>query len=57
MPSILTNEKLFPETMSQREFDFGLFTNLSKIIVASDFSPSSFKTKRDILPLVIKYVS
>ena len=34
-----------------------LFTNLPRIIVARDFSPSSFKLKRGILPLFTKYVS
>ena len=37
----MTNEKRFPKTISQWEFDYGLFTNLSRIIVACDFSPSS----------------
>ena len=32
--------------MSQLEFDYGLFTNLPRIIVARDFSPSSLKLKR-----------
>ena len=32
--------------MSQWEFDYGLLTNLPGIIVACDFSPSSFKLKR-----------
>ena len=38
----LTNEKNFPRIISQWEFDYGLFTNLPKIIVACDFSLSSF---------------
>ena len=42
---ILTNEKHSPKAISQWEFDYGLFTNLPKIIVASDFSSSSFKLK------------
>ena len=33
------------------EFDYGLFTNSPRIIVACDFSPSSFRLKRGILPL------
>ena len=37
--------------------DYGLFTNLPRIIVAYDVSPSSFKLKRGILPLLTKYVS
>ena len=48
---ILTNEKHFPKTISQWEFDFGLFTNLPRIMVARDFFSSSFKLKRGILPL------
>ena len=39
----MTNEKHFSKTISQWEFDYGLFTNLPRIIVARDFSPSSFK--------------
>ena len=54
---ILTNEKYFPKTISQWEVDCGLFTNLTRIIVTRDFSPSSFKLKRGILPLLTKYVS
>ena len=54
---ILTNEKHFSKTISQREFDYGLFTNVPRIIVPQDFSPSSFKLKRGILPLLTKYVS
>ena len=34
-----------------------LLTNLPRIIVACDFSPSSFKLKRGIVPLLKKYVS
>ena len=47
---ILTNERHFPKTISQYEFDYGLFTNLPRIIVACNFSPSSFKLKKGILP-------
>ena len=36
---------------------YGLFTNLPKIIVARDFSKSSFKLKRGILPPLTKQVS
>ena len=32
--------------MNQWEFDYGLFTNLPRIIVARDFSPSTFQLKR-----------
>ena len=35
---------------------FRLFTSLRRIIVARDFSPSSFKLKRGILPFLTKYV-
>ena len=47
--SILTNEKHFPKTANQEEFNYGLFTKLPRIIVSRDFSPSSFKLKRRIL--------
>ena len=53
---ILTNEKHFPQTINQWEFDYVLFTNLPRIIVAHDFSPSLFQLKRGILPLLTKYV-
>ena len=49
--------KTFSKRVSQWEFDYGLFTNLPRIIVARDFSPSSFKLKKGILPLLTKYVS
>ena len=45
----MTNEKHFPKNLSQWEFDLGLFANLWRIIVAPDFSLSSFKVKRGIL--------
>ena len=48
----MTNEKHFPKTMSQWEFDYGLFTNLPKIVKFTDFSPSSLKLKRGIIPLL-----
>ena len=35
----MTNENHFPKTISQWEFDYGLFTNLPRIIVTCDFSP------------------
>ena len=47
--SILTNEKHFPKIISQWELNYGLFTNLPRIIVACDFSTSSFKLERGIL--------
>ena len=54
---ILTNEKHFPKTINQGEFDYGLFTNLPIIIFACNFSPSSFKVKIGILLLLTKKVS
>ena len=54
---ILTNEKHFPKTINQWEVDYGSFTNLLRIIVNCDFSPSSFKLKRGILPLLRKHAS
>ena len=53
---ILINEKHFPKTINQWGFDYSLFTNLPRIIVAQDFSPSSFKLKRGIRPLLTEYV-
>ena len=47
----------FPKNICQSDFDFGFFTNLPRIIVARDFSPSSFKLKKGILPFLTKYVS
>ena len=38
MVLISTNEKHFPKTISQWECDYGLFTNLPRIIVPCDFS-------------------
>ena len=54
---ILTNEKPFPKTISQSEFDYDLFTNSLRIVLVCDFSPSSFKLKRGTLLLMTKYVS
>ena len=54
---ILTNEKHFPKTINQWEFDYGLFTNLPRIAKFTDFFPISFKLKRGILPLLTKLVS
>ena len=51
------NEKHFPKTISQWEFDYGLFTNLPRIVKFIDFCPNSFKLKRGILSLLAKYVS
>ena len=44
--------KKFPKTTSQREFDYDFFTNLLRITVASNFSPSSFKLERGIWPVL-----
>ena len=44
-------KKHFPKT---KEFDYGMFTKLPRIIVTRDFSPNSFKVKRGILPLLQK---
>ena len=51
------NEKHFPKTISQWEFDYGLLKSLLRIIVTCDFSQSYFKLRRGILPLLTKYVS
>ena len=53
----MTNEKHFPKTISQLQFDYGLFTNLLRTVKFTNFPPSSFKLKRPILPLLTKYVS
>ena len=53
----MTNEKHFLKTIRQWELDYGLFTNLPRIVKFTNFSPSSFKLKRGILPLLTKYVS
>ena len=42
--------------ISQSEFDYGLSTNLPRIIDACNFSPSLFKLRRGILSLLTKYV-
>ena len=42
---ILSNEKHFSKSISQWEFDYGLFTNLPRNIVACDFSRSSYKLR------------
>ena len=46
--------KKFSENYKPIEFDYGLFTNLQRIIVAWDFSPGLFKLKRGILLLLTK---
>ena len=47
---ILTSEKHFPKSKSQKEFDYGLLTKLPRVILADDFSLNSFKLKSGILP-------
>ena len=42
----MTNEKKFPKTINQWEFDYGFFTDFPRIIVTWDFSHSSFKSRR-----------
>ena len=49
--------KIFSKTYEPIEFDYGLFTKLPRIVKFPDFSPSSFKLKKCILPPGIKYVS
>ena len=52
------SQKHIPKIISQRKFDYGLFTNWLRLIIPHDFSPSSFKLKRGgILPLLSKCVS
>ena len=53
----MANKKHFPKIISNWEFDCGLFTNLPRIIVYSNFSPISFKLKRGTLPLLTKQAS
>ena len=50
-------ESIFQKLWAKESLIMALFTNLPRIIVARDFSPSSFKLKRGILPLFTKYVS
>ena len=57
---IKRRSKVQEKNMSfERAFNFDqcLFTNLPRIVKFTDFSPSSFKLKRGILPLLTKYVS
>ena len=49
--------KTFSENYKPMRVDYGLFTNLLIINLARNFSQSSFKLKRGILPLLTKYVS
>ena len=46
--------KTFFENYKPIKFDYGLFTNLPRIV---NFSPISFKLKRGILPFLRKYIS
>ena len=46
---MLINDKYFPKTMSQGQFESGLFTKLPRIVIVCDISPSSFKLKRGML--------
>ena len=50
----LTNEKHFLKIIRQWEFVCSLFIKLLKIVVACDFTLSSFKLKRGILPPLAK---
>ena len=46
----MTNEKHFPKTISQWEFDYGLFTNLPRIIVAFIQTQRRYPTSLDTYP-------
>lgn len=52
--NILTNKNHFPKTISQYQFDNGLFEKLLRINFANDFPTSSFKLKRGVLPPLAK---
>ena len=54
MLCILTNDKHSPKIKSQLEFDHGLFTKLPRLIVTLNYSASSFKVKRGIVPPLSK---
>ena len=52
------NEKHFPKTISQYEFDYGLFTNLPRIIYPSRLFSEFIQTQKKYpYPLLTKYVS
>ena len=51
---ILTNENIFRKLQANESLIMACLQNLPKIIVACDFSPSSLKLKRGILPLLTK---
>ena len=44
----------FDQWKKIKKFDYGLFTNLPRMIVTCDFSPSPFKLERGILPILTK---
>ena len=46
---MLINDKYFPKTMSQGQFESELFTKLPRIVIVCDISLSSFKLKRGML--------
>lgn len=53
----MTNEKHLPKTISQWEFNYGLFTNLTRTVVGSNFSLSSFKLREGIQPALTKFLN
>ena len=54
---ILTIEKHFPKLTKRKEFGYCLFTKLQTIIIAHEFSPSSFKLKKRTLPSLTKEIN
>ena len=44
------------QTFFEKVFNYGQFRKLPRMTVVCDFAPSSFKLKRGILPLLIKWV-
>ena len=50
-------KSIFQKTKRKSDFDYGLLTNLPRMVKFTDFFPSSFKLKRGILLLLTKYVS
>ena len=50
-------KNIFQKLQANESLIMALFTNLPRIVKFTDFSPSSFKLKRGILPLLTKYVS
>ena len=47
MWTFLNFDQFWPTTISHWEFDYGLFTNLPRIIAACEHAPSSFKRALD----------